>query len=148
MGAPAELSEAERAAAIERARKIIEKVDYDGSILDAIHDYRNGPTGPRNAYEAAEARAIDSSKIGDAEVDVEYELLVLSQVIVHLQDVNKTLSAMARMDAAERQRFRAWSVAGRDRVVELALEIGRHWREQEGINGGLLDQLEELTREP
>jgi hypothetical protein len=32
------------------------------------------------------------------------------------------------------------------RVLELAREIGRHWRDQEGVNAHLLDELAEATR--
>jgi hypothetical protein len=32
------------------------------------------------------------------------------------------------------------------RIQDLASEIGRHWRDQGGVNGALLDQLAELTK--
>jgi len=31
------------------------------------------------------------------------------------------------------------------RILELALQIGEHWRTQEGVNGALLDELARLT---
>lgn len=78
------------------------------------------------------------------------ERLQLAQEVVSLEQERNgagfLLRAAARMDAAEMRAFRAWHLAGRDKVVELALEIGRHWRDQEGVNGELLDRLEELTR--
>jgi hypothetical protein len=33
-------------------------------------------------------------------------------------------------------------------IIDLAEEIGRHWRDQEGVNGALLDQLAKLTGPP
>lgn len=146
MGEPAELSEADRGRVIKQAKKIYDQVDWDGSILDAIHDYKVGPQGEkRDAFEAAEMRHVDSAKLGDLEADVEMTLLEQAQVILRLVDSNKMMLAVVRMDEAERDRFRAWCVKGRDKVVELALEIGRHWRDQEGVNGALLEQLAEAT---
>ena len=34
------------------------------------------------------------------------------------------------------------------RILLLANEIGRHWRDQEGVNGSLLDELAALTVKP
>jgi hypothetical protein len=33
-------------------------------------------------------------------------------------------------------------------ILALAMKIGQHWRDQQGVNGGLLDQLAELTKPP
>lgn len=33
------------------------------------------------------------------------------------------------------------------RIVEVAKKVGEHWRDQEGVNGALLDELGKLTSE-
>lgn len=152
MGEPAELSEVERAKVIESATKIVESVINDEPVLAAFHDYsvndRFRPTKNRSIDETEDAARIDASKLSDLEADVEYRLVVLSQVVIYLADVRKILGAAARMDAAELARFRTWCVARRDRVVEQALEIAKHWGDQGGVNGAMLDQLAELAGHP
>lgn len=33
-----------------------------------------------------------------------------------------------------------------DAILDLGIKIGKHWRDQDGVNGALLDELAQLTR--
>lgn len=50
------------------------------------------------------------------------------------------------LDAADMRAFRAWRMAGNDTVLAIARKIGEHWRDQEGVNGALLDELADATK--
>lgn len=53
---------------------------------------------------------------------------------------------VARFEAAKdyvREHMASGFAAG---ILELARRIGQHWRDQQGVNGALLDELAEVTR--
>lgn len=122
----------------------------DGRFLAEVHDYRIGPTAQRTPVEAEEAPAIDSTKFGDldASLSIERAFQSLTDEIAELYVERGFAERSSRMDLAERQAFRAFNLANRDKVVEVALEIAKHWGEQGGVNGAYLDRLAELAGYP
>lgn len=56
-----------------------------------------------------------------------------------------TTTTYQNIDRAEHEALRAFRMRGGERIIQLARTIGRHWREQDGVNGALLDELAELT---
>lgn len=58
--------------------------------------------------------------------------------------------ALAEIDRLRRQpvtRRSPESAACERAIYDLAIEIGRHWHDQEGVNGALLDELARLVDE-
>lgn len=151
MGEPAELTGAERAEVRAKAIAIVDAVTNDESVLRVLHDYdRDYFLQLRTPVQVEEAIAIDSTKLGDVEAndEIEYALTALSQEVIKLRAELQEAVTACRLDLAERQAFRAWVFKGRDKVVEKALEIAKHWGDQGGVNGKLLDDLAELAGHP
>lgn len=140
----------ERAKRRALAVEVEEAVKHDRPLLPTIHDYRDGPLGPRTAAETEEAIAIDATKFGDldASLSIETELAGFAVEIGMLYEERGIAQRASRMDENERQAFRAWMLERRDKIVEKALEIAKHWGEQGGVNGAYLDELAELAGHP
>lgn len=54
-------------------------------------------------------------------------------------------SPYRNLDKAEHDALRVFRMSGGERILQLANTIGRHWRDQDGVNGALLDELAEWT---
>lgn len=65
--------------------------------------------------------------------------------LIHKRDeqIARTLADVAI--ASHRVGAESTGDARRDAIVSLAIQIGQHWRDQDGVNGALLDELARLV---
>lgn len=71
--------------------------------------------------------------------DRDAELIVRAGDVADLVD---EVEALRRQPVTRRS---PESAARERRIYDLAIEIGQHWHDQDGVNGALLDELAQLV---